>query len=433
MSIDSSLADLRRLYRGGHAATVALVSLARLVRTPRHPAFHHYLRNSLEELAAKLDGAFHALPDDSYLLWTTRTPEELLPQLAVILEVEEKEGGGNGEPSWKGSVETFLLPAEYEKLRLTLQRLADGGRRAGVREPFPERRPAALAAPAADRADGPRRPRGALTAATLEVVERLLDGVELGRFLRRQQVCRFGTRFETVYVEIFTSIFELGRRLFPDLALDARAPLFPALLAHIDRLLLIELLLSRPFGDRAVGVNLSLATLETPEFARFDRALSPAQRAELVIELHWLDWLRDLETGGDRIAALRRSGYRLAVDRLVPGPALAALRPERLDADFYKLVWSEEVAERMAEPAFAEILEPLATERLVLTNCDHRRALELGASLSIRRYQGWLVDRLVREAAAPAPALTRSDRTPRPPPPDARRRSARKSPPACCS
>ena len=405
MHIEACLSDLRRLYRSGRRATVALVSLARLTRVPRHPAFYHYLRNSLEELAARLDGAFHALPGDSYLLWTPRPQQDLAPQLAVILDVEED--GGEETPSWQGSVEAFALPEEYERLRLTLERIADRRRRsappAGRRI---EKRPAATAAlpsPQPERNEGCPPPRGPLTAETLQEAERLLDGAELGRFLRRQQVCRLGERFETVYVEIFTSIFELRKKLFPDLALAPEAPLFPALLAHIDRLLLIELLLERPYVRQPVGINLSLASLATPEFVRFDRALSPSQRRQLVIELHWLDWLRDLEAGSGRIAALQRSGYRLAVDRLVPGPALAALRPEMFEADFYKLVWSAENAAAMAASGFARILEGLPRERLILTNCDHRQALELGASLAIRRYQGWLVDRLVREATIRPP------------------------------
>ncbi len=432
MSIETGLADLRRLHRSGRRATVVLVSLARLVAVPRHPAFFHYLRNSLEELAVRLEGAFHPLPGDSYLLWTSRPPEELLPLLAVILDIEEEERAEAGEPSWQGSVETFTLPDEYERLRLTVHRLADRARRPTGRGPRVQTNPTVLAPPASPSAARPaaeRPPRGPLTATSLAAAERLLDGVELGRFLRHQRICRLGARLETDYVEIFTSLTELGRQLFPDLALAPEAPLFPALLTHIDRLLLVELLLSRPFGEGAVGINLSLASLETPEFARFDRALSAAQRGRVVIELHWLDWLRDLESGGGRLERLRRAGYRLAVDRLQPGPSLAILRLERLEADFYKLLWSDQAAAGMAEPAFAQLLEAVPRERLVLTACDHRRALELGASLAIRRYQGWLVDRLVREAAA---ALTPPGSATRPWP-DVHARNDRRSRRACCS
>ncbi len=408
MSIEDGLADIRRLYRSGRRATVALVSLARLAATPRHPAFYHYLRNSLEELAGRLEGGFHPLAEDSYLLWTTRPSGELMAQLAVILDIEEN---AEEAPPWQGSVETFALPGEHERLRATLQRLADRPRHPAAPGRCLEGSPRpALASPAAgfpEPPGSPPPPRGALTPSTLREAERILDGAELGRFLRRQQVCLLGARLETVYVEVFTSIPELGRGLFPDLALDPGTPLFPALLAHIDRLLLVELLLTRPFHRHPVGINLSLSALDTPEFARFDRAISPDLRGRIVIELHWLDWLRDLESGDGRIAALRRSGYRVAVDRLVPGPAMAALRPALLDTDFYKLVWSEAAAERLAAPGFAALLEPVAADRLVLTNCDRREALEIGASLSIRRYQGWLIDRLVREAACPLPALSR--------------------------
>ncbi len=431
MSIETGLADLRRLYRSGRPATVVLVSLARLVAIPRHPAFFHYLRNSLEELAVKLEGAFHPLPGDSYLLWTYRPAEELVPLLAVILDIEAEEPEAAEGASWQGSVETFVLPGEYERLRLALQHLADRAPVPTARPPRLRERPAALAPPAAGRLTEERPPRGPLTAAALDRAERLLDGAELGRFLRRQRVCRLGARLETDYVEISTSITELGRSFFPDLALTPEGPLFPALLAHLDRLLLIELLLSRPFTRQTVGINLSLASLETPEFSRFDRALAAFRRDRIVIELHWLDWLRDLEAGSGRIAALQRSGYRLAVDRLVPGPGLAALRPEMFEADFYKLVWSAENAAAMAASGFTRVLEGLPRERLILTNCDHRQALEMGASLGIRRYQGWLVDRLVREATIrPALSLTGSEARPAP---GARSRNGRRSRRVCCS
>ena len=52
------------------------------------------------------------------------------------------------------------------------------------------------------------------------------------------------------------------------------------------------------------------------------------------------------------------------------------------------------------EPVHLGALRRCRMDRLVLTQCDDPLALSLGQQLGITHYQGWLIDRLAREATA---------------------------------
>ncbi len=387
----------RRLARQKKPAGVSLVHLAASPYIMANAARYHFFRNSITDLAAAHGAELVDLRRGRLCLLARETAGKADRALRRLLELEV-EGWSDGR-SVDTILEAFRLPDQYMALRERLEVLDRSDRHealAGdaVSEPAP-----------VDPLAGP------LTPALLARIEDRLDGVDLAPFVQRQPVYhevldrRQGAGWNVAYTEHFTSLHDLEAALFPGVELRPDEPLFFELCRHLDRLMLLALLLNRPWRHQPVGLNLGHAAWATAEFRRLLDSLGEAERGRLTIELHWMDALRDQATGGAVMAGLRDAGMRIAIDR-IGIESLPLLNLDRLEADHLKLVFDKARLPLLLEPACLEALRRCRMERLVLTQCDDPLALSLGRKLGISRYQGWLIDRVARDAE---PAEKRED------------------------
>jgi hypothetical protein len=295
----------------------------------------------------------------------------------------ESEAWSKG-PSLASILETFQLPDSYVELRERLESLQTA---------------AAADRPAAD--PGKADPLvGPLTPARLAQIEDRLDGIDLEPFVRRQPVHRIGSTWQAVYIEQFTSLADLAAALFPRIEIVEGEPLFAELCRHLDRLMLVALLLNRPWRRQHIGLNLGHGAWFTDEYRRLLKRLDDAERARLTIELHWLDALKDAAEGGRATAEMREAGITIAIDR-IGIEALPLLRLERLDAHWLKLVFDKARLPLLAQPDHLDVLRRIDPDQLILTQADDKLAVELGQKLQIRHYQGWLIDRLAKGDETP--------------------------------
>jgi EAL domain-containing protein (putative c-di-GMP-specific phosphodiesterase class I) len=409
MTREEALTDLRRIQRHGQRILAVLVRLGGLAHGSRSGALLHFLRNGLEELAERSRGRLHALGRHVWLLLLEAPREAVARQLAVLFDIECTPG--NDRDRWRRFCELFDLPAEYVPLRESMERAEsvpappDGEPSAGATSPGP-RAGNATGDPAAEAETAPQALSGRLDARRLGALLRLLDGVDLAPFVRRQAVWRIGVRPEPLYVELFTSLADIARVHFPGLVIDEGTPLALELRRHLDSLLLAQLLIDRPFERMAVGLNLTRGAIASPEFGWLVARTRPEQRARCVLELPWQEVVADLAAGGDLCRELRAAGFTLAVDGVGPG-VLDHVRPQSLDLPIVKLVFDDSAAGHFTDPAFAARVAELPAGTLVLARCDRRPALTAARQLGIRHLQGWLVDRFVREQSPAADAALR--------------------------
>ena len=373
----------RRLARRSGPVGVSLVHLRASAYIMASAARYHYFRNQIGELARA--GGADLFELDAGRLCLVAEDEAMHGQLRRLLESEAA-----GPPPT--ILERFDLPAQYADLRERLSVLAAAPDAPGdaVAEPTP---PRPASPPAGEPLFGP------LTPALLARLEDRLDGVDLERFVRRQPVYARGDRWQPVYAEQVIDRAALAAACFPDVEFTPGEPLVLELDRHVDRLMLVALLLNRPWRRQLIGLDLGYAAWVTDEYRRLIKRLDDAERRRLTIEIDWLDALRDAATGGKVVAEMREAGFRIAIDRIgIDTLPLAYL--DRLPADWLKLVFDKTRLASLAEPAHLDTLCRLDPAKLILTDADDKRALEVGAGLGIRHFQGPLIDRLARTVAA---------------------------------
>jgi hypothetical protein len=373
MQIDDLILHARRLARRKARAGFSLVHLGASPYIMGNAARYHYFRNSIGELATERGAELVGLDGDRLCLMAE--DDAAHAALRRLLELEA-EAWSDGDLS--SLLETFHLPDQYVALRERLQ---------GLHEATIE----ATAAAAAE----PEPLAGPLTPARLALIEDRLDGVDLEPFVRRQAVFARAATWQPVYAEQFTGLADLAQACFPAVEIREGEPLFFELCRHLDRLMLLALLLNRPWRRQRIGLNLGHAAWATDEYRRLLKCLDDAERGRLTIELHWQDALRDAADGGRAMAEMREAGLEIAIDR-IGVEALPLLRLERLDAHWLKLVFDKPRLPLLARPDHLEALRRLDAGRVILTNVDDKLALDLGQQLGIRHYQGWLVDRLAK-------------------------------------
>ncbi len=385
MSIQDLIQEARRLARRQGTTGISLVHLGSSAYIMANPARYHYFRNGIAELAAAR-GMKQTLLDNQTLCLVGADE----PTHGALLRLLDGESGHTGA-ALSTIVERFELPAQYRDLRERLAGLeqeAEGGDAGGERPPD-------RAAPAA----GSEPLAGPLTPRRLAVIERRLDGVDLELFVQRRPVYAATDGWRVVYIDHVTNLDALAAAFFPAVEFTRGEPLFLELRRHLDRLMLVALLLNRPWRRQAIGVTLAHAAWATDEFRRLRRRLDDAERRRLTIELDWLDALRDAATGGKVVAELREAGFRIAVGG-IGIDALPLANLERLDADWLKLAFDRHRLAALASPPYLDAMRRLDPDRLILTDADDKRALEVGAGLGIRHFQGPLIDRLARGATA---------------------------------
>jgi hypothetical protein len=296
----------------------------------------------------------------------------------------ESEAWSKG-PSLASILESFQLPDGYVELRGRLESKASS----------------VADSTGADRTAAPDPLAGPLTPARLAQIEDRLDGVDLEPFVRRQPVRRLGPKWQPVYTEHFTSLADLAAALFPSVEIVEGAPLFAELCRHLDRLMLVALLLNRPWRRQHIGLNLGHSAWFSEEYRRLLQCLDDAERARLTIELHWIEALKDAAEGGRATAEMREAGITVAIDR-IGIEALPLLQLDRFDSHWLKLVFDKNRLPLLARPDHLDVLRRIDPKRLIMTNTDDKLAIELGEKLGIRHYQGWLIDRLARgDSASP--------------------------------
>ncbi len=390
-AIHSILASWRRKRR---PALALLIRMREIGGSGRARLQYYYLRNILGELAERSGGELVS-PHPALQLVRVPLPfAEAAEHLEMLSALQREASGG---ASLQGSMESFELPREFERFRTAVQTAI-----AAVQG-------AAQAGEAGSHGSGggaARAPfRGRLDMRKLARLESLLDGIELAPFLRRQRMVRMRPAGpQPVYTEIRIDRPLLQHTHYPALQIDEASPLKDALDHHLHRLLLIEMLAERPFARRATGFRFPLALVDTEEFARLDAIVGKETAARIVLQIDWLDWLRDLAAGEVRLRRLADAGYRLAVEGVPPAMLGTPLDAGSCRAEFLRLRAPDCGREQLLSlPASARSLVP----RLALVDIDDPRTLELAARAGVRHFQGWIIERILapepenRRAAAP--------------------------------
>lgn len=252
--------------------------------------------------------------------------------------------------------------------------------------------PAPEAAPAGPPLDG----------AALAQAERALGSGDLGAYLRRQVVCRLAPGdgpMEPCWEDRRVSLKLLAEALLPGLDLGAAPWLARRLRRQVDRRLLAELGRADEMKSvRALSLPLTVPTLTSPEFLRFDAQLPVAVRGGLTICVSAAEVLADAAAFAFARDFLRSRGHRVALDEATAGAA-ALLPALRGGFDLVRLRWTPGLA-ALREEDLAKLRAALPSEpgRVVLAEVDRPAAIAWGWEAGITLFQGRLIEQRRRSA-----------------------------------
>ena len=423
MAGPSLTAQVQAILRHDGPIDIFVIGLAAWHAHPTATEFH-YLYNNLRDLAAGLECDCFKLPSHDLVIASEASSDAVRSGLAALVAafVEEHEVADG----FQLPVDFFSLPDDWEALRQRLRlaamtQLRNGGRAGQSDLPAhnPDRAadPASRTAPKASAAAQGRKPggntktaarpalpttlksaakaSGPLTINALAEIAAELDRINFANFIERQSCFRMNKNWQTLFVEHYSNLQTLQQKLFANIELNRDDPLFFELCRHLDRMMLITILIDRPAKTKKIAINLTNGIASTKEFQQFDRGLSAAERNNTIVEIHWIDALRDLNSGGGMMASFAGRGFPITLDR-VSIDMLPVIAAADLKFDHLKIIYERSKLACLTEPKFAKALTQLERDKLILIGCDDETAFKFGQALGITAYQGWLITELAQ-------------------------------------
>ena len=342
--------------------------LMRLSQLPAELARPHHLRlarAALDPLTVADRARRFDLPNgDLAIVWRGEAVAALGASLDAVQHLFADQADRLPDPL--AFVVSFHLPEEAGALlRAVEESLLPPGDRAGAGSPGPAA-PAPLDLPA------------------LAALEAALARADVARFGRRDPVCELLPQggFRLRWEKRALSVAEIAVSLLPGRAVRADPWLFRRLTRTLDRRMLALLAAPQELrGAGPLGLNLSVSSILSPEFLRFDANLPAALRGQVVIDLLPADIMTDPATFLFARDFARDRGYRLLL-RGITTELLDLFPLRRTGLDLLRLRWSPELVRRGPE-----LMLPDAGN-IVLSRADTAEALAWGREQGILLYQG---------------------------------------------
>lgn len=239
-----------------------------------------------------------------------------------------------------------------------------------------------------------------LNAAHLANIERDLSNADLSKVMRRQPICAAvpDTMVRRVFDEYYINIGHLKKMLRTDVNLAGNRWLFNYLTQILDGRML-SMLERNParYLDNPISLNLNILTLLSDEFTRFDASIKPAVKFSIVIEIQLADVFADMAAFLTAKSHVQKLGYRVCLDG-VTDLSFTQIDRKKLGFDLIKLQWNADIHSDVTSPANVELANAIkncGANRVILTRCDNRAAIDYGQAMGISLFQGRYLDSLI--------------------------------------
>jgi EAL domain-containing protein (putative c-di-GMP-specific phosphodiesterase class I) len=224
----------------------------------------------------------------------------------------------------------------------------------------------------------------------------IIDRINLSSLVRRQPIWGIvpDNPARRVFDELFISIEELRKAIGPRCSLLADRQIFQLVSRRLDKHVLRTLVREYSDGSRRVSININLATLSSSDFAEFESKLPTSWRDRLILEIQLADMWSDLAAFLSFTKHADERGYICCLDGLVY-KALPLINFRRMHVQFVKLMWDPGMLalKGAALEEFHNAVADCNPQRIILTRCGEKAAIEFGQAFGIRLFQGWYPDR----------------------------------------
>lgn len=237
-------------------------------------------------------------------------------------------------------------------------------------------------------------------ASSLASVERDLQNADLSSVIRRQPICAAipDMMVRRVFDEIYINITQLRNMLRVDTDLLSSKWLFKYLTEILD-LRVLELIKHNParYLELPISLNLNVKTLMSDQFLEFDASIKPSVKVSIVIEIQVSDVFEDTRAFKLARETVQKMGYRVCLDGL-SDLSFWMIDREKLGFDLLKLQWNANIAADIKTRENQKILDAIkqcGPNRVILSRCDNRKAVDYGQELGISLFQGRYLDKLM--------------------------------------
>lgn len=248
-----------------------------------------------------------------------------------------------------------------------------------------------------------KREANALTVNNLSYIEEAMRDADITATIRRQPICAAlaGASVKTVFDEMYINIEHLKQSLGVEVDLLSNRWLFKYLTQQLDERVLDTIQRnSVRYLSKAISINLNVTTLLSSRFMEFDAAVKSSIKTNIVIELQIADVFEDMTAFLLAKELAQKLGYRICLDG-VTDLSIEQIDRVRLGFDLIKLLWDggKNVPSDEKKLKLSEAVKQCGNNRVILTRCDNKKAVEYGQSLGITLFQGRYLDSLVNPTA----------------------------------
>lgn len=236
--------------------------------------------------------------------------------------------------------------------------------------------------------------RGDMTAWSVTKIEGLIKRIDLHNYILTQPIYRRHEdgSWERICDEAYIGLGTLHEKYFPHTNVHKPKHLFLELCQFLDTKFLCIL---KENYDSIQGMNLSLnfsiPTVLGIDFAMFTRNVPKEDRKNFGFEVHCGDLLQDFEVTLNMIDTMREEGFNIALDGVTPN-MLKYFDFSSLNLDAIKINVSKDNLQMLGEQETQKAIMLIDPDKVIFSHCDNLAALDIGKTLNITKYQGFLID-----------------------------------------
>ena len=238
----------------------------------------------------------------------------------------------------------------------------------------------------------------------LLAIERGLKDLDIGEAIRRQPICASIPKaaVRTVFDEMYINIQHLQQLLGFEVDLLSDRSLFRYLTRMLDVRMLdtIQRSPSR-YLLNPVSLNLNIETLLSNRFAEFDAVVKPGTKVSIVIEMQIADVFTDMAAFITAKDVMHKLGYRICLDG-TSDLSFPQIDRANMGFDLVKLMWNADRKSNLSSESnqrLKEAVKRCGANRVILTRCDSKEAVEFGQAMGITLFQGRYLDAQVNPKA----------------------------------
>ncbi|MFO0294516.1 MAG: EAL domain-containing protein [Rhodospirillales bacterium] len=383
---DELLAFWRRRLKDQERHVVIAIRLAELFMLHESPQQFRIQRGMIIDLAERRGARSYEMPNrDLVLSFRPRDAADADETVVELLDWVLKDAA-LPDDAIQRRVEVFKLPDRLNELRQMILRYA------GMRETDA---PIQTLARADAASTGDAGFKGPLVHTMLDRLEHVIMGSDIRPFVERQAVFAKPDdptqRWNPIIQERRISLARLRERMFPQIEIASTNPLFTQVCRFLDERMLLHLMARRSRPESKVSFNISVHTILDRIFDTFLSRIPEANRPNLMVELHCGEIFQDVSKSLAAIRRLREHGLGVIIDG-VTLEFLPYARIDKIDHDYMKIMLPRGTVQLLESGSRIRAVRKLPLERVILSQCDHESAIQVGSALGIRLYQGWHLD-----------------------------------------